>query len=121
MQLNYAIVIVSDMRRSVAFYSQVLGLPIRFESTHWTEFESGAATLALHLHDPASGSGEVPPLRAGQSRPGLTTPDLDAFHERMKQHGVPCAQEPRDTFGTRIAQYKDPDGLVLSVSEHAKE
>jgi hypothetical protein len=26
-------------------------------------------------------------------------------------------QEPREIFGVRIAQYADPDGLVISVSE----
>jgi hypothetical protein len=30
---------------------------------------------------------------------------------------VPCLQEPKETFGVRIAQYIDPDGLVISVSE----
>jgi hypothetical protein len=35
----------------------------------------------------------------------------------MLENNVPCLQEPKETFGARIAQYMDPDGLVLSVSE----
>ena len=35
MKLNYAIVFVSDMKRSVSFYRDVVGLPLKFESPGW--------------------------------------------------------------------------------------
>ena len=35
----------------------------------------------------------------------------------MTEHHVPCVQEPKETFGVRIAQYVDPDGLIFSVSD----
>jgi len=35
--VSYAIVFVSDMKKSVAFYRDEIGLPLRFESPHWTE------------------------------------------------------------------------------------
>ena len=38
----------------------------------------------------------------------------------MIAKGVKCLQEPRQTFGAWIAQYVDPDGLVISVSEERK-
>lgn len=53
MRIQYSIVIVRDMSRSVAIYRDVLGLPLRFESPHWTEFETEGAKLALHLGDDA--------------------------------------------------------------------
>jgi lactoylglutathione lyase len=115
MNLSYAIVFVSDMARSVAFYRDVIGLPIKFETSHWTEMATGHATLALHAS--RSGDGQLQDHRAGMCRPGLSVPDLDAFHARMTQHGVTCVQLPKATFGARIAQYLDPDGLVISVSE----
>ena len=43
MRVNYAIVFVSDMTRSVIFYRDVLGLPLRFESPGWTEFATEGA------------------------------------------------------------------------------
>ena len=46
MRVSYAIVFVSDMGRSVAFYRDVLGLPLKFETPHWTEFATDGATLA---------------------------------------------------------------------------
>ena len=50
-QFSHAIVFVSDMARSVAFYREILGLPLRSESSEWTEFETPGSTLALHLAD----------------------------------------------------------------------
>jgi hypothetical protein len=49
--------------------------------------------------------------------PGISIPNLDAFHKRMMENNVPCVQEPKEVFGVRIAQYVDPDGLGISVSE----
>jgi lactoylglutathione lyase len=121
LRVSYAIVFVSDMKRSVAFYRDVIGLPLRFESPAWTEFATEGATLALHASEQAAardGSREHPP--AGRCRPGLSVPDLDAFHRRMLEHRVPCLQEPKDVFGATIAQYEDPDGLAISVSEERK-
>ena len=77
MRVSYAIVFVNDMKRSVSFYRDVVGLPLKFETPGWTEFATEGATLALHV----------------------------------------CVQEPKDVFGARIAQYLDPDGLAISVSE----
>ena len=117
MRLNYAIVFVSDMKRSVSFYRDVLGLPLKFESPHWTEFATDGATLALHASEranPEKADPQEPP--AGRCRPGLCVDDLDGFHKRMAEQGVRCVQEPKNVFGTWIAQYVDPDGLVISVA-----
>src|SRR5262245_6484112 len=115
MRVSYAIVFVSDMKRSVAFYRDVIGLPLKFDSPEWSEFATDGATFALHRSDhpamPRDGS-ESP---AGQCRPGLSVRDLDAFHLRMVEHNVVCTQQPKDLFGARIAQYLDPDGLAISV------
>ena len=121
MRVNYAIVFVSDMKRSVAFYRDVLALPLRFESPHWSEFATDGATLALHASEADVPRVDDPQrLPAGRCRPGLAVPDLAAFHARMVERGVPCLQEPKDVFGAQIAQYLDPDGLGISVSEERR-
>jgi lactoylglutathione lyase len=117
MRIHYSIVFVSDMRRSVAFYRDVVGIPLKFESPGWTEFATEGATLALHKGAAPTSDAERPAAeQAGQCRAGLQVSDLDAFHKRMAEHDVPCVQEPTETLGVRIAQYRDPDGLILSVS-----
>ena len=121
MRVNYAIVFVSDMKRAVSFYRDVLGLPLRFESPGWTEFATDGATLALHISEGSNSEKDDPQhVTAGRCRPGLSVPNLDAFHKRMVERNVPCIQEPRDMFGARIAQYVDPDGLAISVGEERR-
>ena len=118
MRVNYAIVFVSDMQRSVAFYRDVCGLPLKFDSPQWSEFSTEGATLALHASEAPRAADEDPDKVApGRCRPGLCVPDLDMFHARMVAQGVPCTQQPKDLFGARMAQYLDPDGLAISVSE----
>lgn len=117
MRLVHAIIHVSDMKRSVTFYRDALGLKPRFESAYWTEFSAGEASIALHLSPlpgvPASDEAKT----AGRCHPGLSVINLDEFHARMVSLGVPCLQPPQQQFGTRLAEYQDPDGLAISVSE----
>jgi lactoylglutathione lyase len=120
-RVNYAIVLVSDMPRSVLFYRDVLGLPLRFESPGWSEFATEGATLALHKAQSPGAVTHAPQSSAGHCRPGFNVADLDAFHERMMAAGVPCLQPPKNVFGARVAQYQDPDGLVMSVGETRRE
>ena len=106
------------MKRSVSFYRDVLGLPLKFESPEWTEFATEGATVALHASEsPKPDPSSEGPAVAGRCRPGFCVPNLDSFHQRMIENNVSCVQEPKDVFGARIAQYLDPDGLAISVSE----
>ena len=120
MRVNYAIIFVSDMKRSVSFYRDVLGLPLKFETPGWTEFATEGATLALHASEgPNTDKDKSAKVPAGRCRPGLSVPNLDEFHKRMIEQNVTCLQEPKDVFGARIAQYLDPDELAISVARKA--
>ena len=121
-RFNYVIVFVSNMARSVAFYRDVLGLPVRFESPKWTEFETPGTTLALHIADTPSGTAiAADAIPAGQCHLGFAVEDLDAFHAGMVAKGVPCLQPPEEEdFGGRLAGYADPNGQPFWVSEGSK-
>ena len=122
MRVNYAIAFVSDMARSVSFYRDVLGLPLKFESPEWTEFATEGATFALHKSDGSNSDSDDTQLEpAGRWRSGFQVPALDEFHKRMLENNVPCIQEPTEVFGAMLAQYVDPDGLVFSVSQEPRE
>ena len=90
------------------------GLAVEDVAEHFTE---GEATLALHKAEAAGTGATTEHLTAGQCRPGLNVPDLDVFHQRMEAHDVRCLQPPKNVFGSRVAQYLDPDGLSVSVGE----
>ena len=106
------------MTRSVSFYKNILGLPLKFESKEWTEFATEDVTLALHISD-AVNPNPVQPERAGICRWVFQVPNLDEFHIRMIENNVLCQKEPTVVFGSKVAQYIDPDGMIFSVGEAA--
>ncbi len=117
MQIQYVMVMVSDMQEAIAFYRDVLEFPLKFESPGWTEFSTEGATLALHpTKEPASADISVGES-AGTVRFGFNVPDLDAYHEKLCAREVACVQEPKLQFGAKLAQYRGPDGLLFSVGE----
>ncbi len=113
----YTIVFVRDMPKSIAFYRDLIGLPLRMESPQWTEFDSGGCTLALHLAAP----GELAPVKpneipAGHCHTGFTVDDIDAFALRMQAAGVPVMNPVKlEDFGGRMGVWRDPDGVPVSV------
>ena len=121
MKVNYIIIFVSNMKMSIGFYKNILGMKLIFETPEWTEFEGEGATIALHKSD-VKNSDDVAADKAvaGRCRPGLSVFNLDEFHKRMIENNVTCFQEPKEVFGDRIAQYLDPDGLAISVSEQKR-
>lgn len=108
MKLNYVIKYVADMDAAVAFYRDKLGLELRFQSSSWTEFETGETTLALHAASDAH--------PAGSASIGFGVSDVDAFYVSAKNDGVEFTSEPIDLFGHRIARFKDSDGAECGVS-----
>ncbi len=110
-KLNYAIVFVSDMAKAVKFYRDTLGLPLKFESPHWSEFANEGSTIALH---PASAENPAGTCQLGFSLEG----GLDALHEKLAAQGVKVVMAPRDEqFGIRQAVYADPDGFRFTLAQ----
>ena len=120
-QLDYVIIYVSDMQRSVAFYRDILGLTLKFTSPGWTEFVTGTTTIALHG---AGNQGEqVTPRQslpqAGQAQIGFMVDDLAATYEALKaQKDVVFSLPPTtQNSGARLAVLHDPDGLGITLQQ----
>ena len=110
MKLQYVIKFVADMDRAVTFYRDVLGLPLKFHSSGWSEFVTGETILALH---PASQKN-----LAGAVELGFNVPDLDKFHQEMKAKGVQFSMPPtKQDFGGLLAQFVDSEGAHCSVGQ----
>ena len=107
--LTYTIQFVSDMAEAVAFYRDVLGLALKFQSPYWSEFATGNTGLALH---PASAANP-----AGTVRLGFGVPDLTAFYERLSVAGVAFTQPPTLEEGNLLARFLDPQGKEISVGQ----
>jgi lactoylglutathione lyase len=120
-KVDYVMVNVSDMHRSVAFYRDTLGLPLKFESPGWSEFDTGASTLALHAAtraaaaEPALQSGPV----AGTCSLGFSVTSLNNTYAKLRERGarfvMPPTEQPNE--GIRLAVCVDPDGLSISFAE----
>ena len=107
-KMPYIIAFVSDMSAAVAFYRDALGLPLRFESPGWSEFDTGTSTLALH---PSSAE-----HAHGTMQLGFAVDDLDAFATSMKAQGFQFTRDPAPEHGTLLARFRDAAGVEYSVS-----
>lgn len=107
MRLSYAIKYVADMDKAVAFHRDKLGLTLKFASPFWTEFDTGATTLALH-----AASDEH---RAGSVQLGFAHDDLAAFYAAREANGITFTQEPTPMHGSTIARFLDSEGAETSV------
>ena len=125
-KLDYVMVIVSDMNRSVEFYRDKLGIPLKFQSPDWTEFQSEGTTLALH------GGGSPPPPASGQAAAsskagvcsfGFSVSNLEQTFAELSAKGVRFVMPPRtqEAEGIKLAVCIDPDGLPISFTESIRK
>jgi len=120
-QIDYTMIIVSDMKRSVVFYRDTLGIPLKFESPEWTEFATGATTLALHgggIAREYQDTGDQSKT-AGACSIGFNVDDVDRTYEEMKAKGMTFVMPPtqREGEGIKLAVGLDPDGLPISFAQ----
>ena len=117
-KLDYVIVYVSDMQRSTNFYRDVLGLSLKFSSPGWTEFNTGATTIALHRtggQTPFSQPGLLP---AGQAHLGFIVDDLQGIYETLKAQDVHFSLPPqKQSSGVTLAVLHDPDGQGITLQQ----
>jgi catechol 2,3-dioxygenase-like lactoylglutathione lyase family enzyme len=105
--------IVSDVARSIAFYTDTLGLKVKLRyGENYAEVMIEGLTVALH-----------PPVKGGASpggsqslSVGFAVPDLSAGVEELKQKGVAFSRITEDGF-VKLAFFTDPDGNPLYLAE----
>jgi len=115
---DYLLVYVSDMQRSVAFYRDILGLPLRFTTPGWSEFETGSVTLALHRggDERLPEHGGRPP--AGVAQLGFVVENIQVAYEDLKARGANFSLPPqKQVTGNTLAVLHDPDGFGITIQE----
>jgi lactoylglutathione lyase len=121
-QLDYTMVVVSDMQRSVEFYRDKLGLPLKFQTPEWTEFATGATTLALHGGGvvPSTAPAGDPTKQAGSCSIGFNVENVDKTCEDLQARGIRFVMPPtqREGEGIRLAVCIDPDGLPIAFAQN---
>jgi catechol 2,3-dioxygenase-like lactoylglutathione lyase family enzyme len=132
----HLVVGVTDMDRALAFYRDVLGMDVVFETLMSGE-SFDAALHAKRAQEGRVAGGLLGGLMvellslgsdrvAGeQGRRGITgnlnvslsVTDLDDTHRRVRDAGYPPEQEPFEIGGVRMFFVKDPDGTPVEFIE----
>jgi len=115
---------VKDVRRSIDFYTRVLGLKLDFDNLP-AFGQVSIGNLKLILSGPGA-SGSRPMANGHQQEPGgwnrviLEVKDLPARIEELKKIGAPFRNDMEVGPGGRQIQIEDPDGNPIELFEPAK-
>ncbi len=115
-KLGLIMLVVKDMDRSVQFYRDVLGVPLVFQTPHWSQLDAGNIQLGLHP--------ESDRLKASPSEGcsfGFYLDDIQKTVAELKAKAVKVLQEPKkEQFGW-LALVADPDGYVVQLFQTAAQ
>ena len=116
---------VADLRRSAAFYADVLGLSTRFESRRLIALDAGRqGVLLLFPKDAEIGdvrdAGGVVPGHGGGGRLHLAfaiaAQALPEWREKLATRGITLTGEYKWSRGGVSLYFSDPDGHVLELA-----
>jgi catechol 2,3-dioxygenase-like lactoylglutathione lyase family enzyme len=109
-------VYVSDMDRSIRFYTDTLGLRLAYRfGNHWAAVELGKG-LTIGLH-PASS--EMPAGRRGSMALGLELGEtsIEEAISRLSSKGVRFQGPVNESKAGKFVSFEDPDGTLIYLAE----
>lgn len=111
-KISAVVLLVSNVKRSVNFYKNILGLPVKRRSKDWTEFFNNGTVLALH---PAK---KKEKLKSGSSMLiGFMVNDLDFSVKQLKRKRVKFFKQPKNEPFGKHTIILDPDGHLISIAQ----
>lgn len=112
-KVGAVILLVSNMEKSIKFYSEIIELPIKTRSKDWTEFFNNDTVLALHPAPKKKGI-----LKTGSGTlVGFEVTDLGSTVKKLKEKRVKFFKRPKEEPFGRHAIVRDPDGHLISLAE----
>lgn len=85
LSMKYLILYVSDSKRAIHFYRDILGLPIRAEHGTYVEFDTGSTILALNTRESARDitALDIPDTSASNTfEIGFVTENVEAVYQK---------------------------------------
>ena len=118
-RVDYVIRFVQDLEASVAFYRDVLGVPLKLEGDGYVEFDTENVKLGLYERRKLPELLGTAPERAGpDGEVVFVVDDVNAWAERLDQAGIARLSGPTDRpWGHRTIHLADPDGLVVELAQ----
>jgi catechol 2,3-dioxygenase-like lactoylglutathione lyase family enzyme len=120
--LDYVVLIVADLDRALAFYTSVLGLPLKHRSGAFAQLETGRTRLALYERAAMAGTLGLPLSAPEADAPGFEigflVADVDQVFAELVQRGAEAVVHPTDRhWGQRTAYVRDPDGHLIELAQ----
>ena len=114
--LGSVIIAVSNLEKSIKFYNEIIGLPIKNKRENWVELAKQGATVILH---PAT-----LPINTGTSIEngiviGLVVGDIETAIQELKSQNVTVYREIVSHNAGKNAIVLDPDKYMVSLFEPA--
>ena len=104
----------ADVPRAIAFYRDVMGLPVVDDEYGVGHFDAGNVRLSIHPARPGQ------PVGSGGFYVFIVD-DIEAEVQRLSARGVEFRGGiTREPFG-RVAEFRDPDGHELSLWQMPRE
>jgi lactoylglutathione lyase len=118
-KIGAVILLVSDMKKSIKFYGNVLGMELKqHPSKDWAEFSKGNTVLALH---PIKKKNKKRLKKNNSMLVGFNISDLDTLCSDLKKKRIKFHKKlTQEQFG-KHAIIQDPDGHLISLAEIAPE
>ncbi len=118
---DYIVVVVSDLDRSLHFYTEVLGLRLGHRAGAYAQLDTGATRIALFERGAMESVLErelLPPNPAAlASTLGFKVDDVDASVAAFVGQGAEAAVPPTTRpWGQRTAYLRDPDGHLIELA-----
>lgn len=111
-KVGAVILLVSNMERSIRFYRDTLGIPVKTKSKDWSEFFNKDTVLALH---PAKKKSKI---KTGSGMlVGFEVSDLDQTVKKLREKKVKFFKKPKQEPFGKHAIIQDPDGHLVSIAE----
>ena len=121
-QLDYVVLVVTDLDRSLRFYCDVLGLPLGHRSGAYAQLATGRTRLAMYERAAmASTVGfevSIPPADAAAFELGFKVDNVDEAFAAIVGSGAEPVTPPTDRpWGQRTAYVRDPDGHLVELAQ----
>lgn len=123
MKLSYTILYVNDVKQTLTFYQQALGLEASFvhESGLYAELPTGETKLAFAAESMAGMNQlDIQPTTPNAKAPAFeiafTVEDVNAAVANAAQAGAKVLQEPNEKpWGQTVAHIQDINGFIIEL------
>lgn len=109
-RISYITLWVNAYDACLAFYRDLLELPLETADENFARFATPGTRLYLHR------LGDQAPIRDHALEIHFDVPDVDATYNQLIERGIHFEHEPANMpWGTRMAAFRDPEGNAIEI------